>query len=244
MANTGVIRKRASVGMLLLAAMTAGSTALAADAATDVPLNFLNIHTIKPEQRERFVALMRNNATQSHKEPANIVFDISEPGASDPTTLVLFESWKDQAGYDRHEASAHVAPVLAAVPEAFAKPERKIRLRNAPGLPAPARKQISNPSQTRNVVVRFELKPEQRGALIKELGDVMRQARTAPGNLVFNVYQDRADENAYVLYERWETPASHERHLAQAYSKQFDAQLAKAVRSKPEVWTLRDRIAD
>lgn len=239
-------RRSTMIGLGVLAtvfplAANTGTALASSDEAA--PLHFLNIQTIRPEARDRFLVAMRHNATESRNEAANIVFDIADPGGDDPT-LVLFESWTDRAGYDRHEASAHVAPVLALVPTAFAAPERKYILRDAAGLPAPARAPIADPSRTRNIVVRLQARPDQRDTVVEAMRVNQIASRAAPGNLVYNLYQERADPDAWVIHERWTDVAAHQAHLAQPYSVTFDAQMKAFVAAPPEVLILRDRILD
>ncbi|MGX1021141.1 quinol monooxygenase YgiN [Pseudomonas sp. Y3 TE3536] len=207
------------------------------------PVHYLNIQTINPEARDGFIKAMRNNATQSRTEAANRVFDVADIGGNDPT-LVLFESWRDADGYQQHEVSAHVAPVLALVPSAFAKPERKYVLRDLQALPAPARTEIESPTASKNVVARFSIKPDQRDAFVNQARSAIEQARQQPGNLVFNVYGLRDDDNAFVIYERWKDAAAYQQFHAQLAGRAFDRVLGQLQAGAPEVLVLQDRILD
>ncbi len=225
----------------LLAGTLITGAAQAAELPDPVPLHYLNIQTIQPQTRAAFVASMRNNALQSRKEAANIVFDVGDLGGNDPT-LVLFESWRDRAGYLQHEGSAHVAPVIALVPTGFARPERKYLLQNVVDLPAPARKAIDQPSETRNVVALVKIKAAQRQAFIDGVRPVIEQSRQAQGNLVFDVYQQHNDANTFVIYQRWTDAKAYQRQRLTAYTNAFSAQLNTWVDGAPEVLDLKDRI--
>lgn len=228
----------------LLAGLMIGAAGFGPAYADDAgPLHYLNIQTINPEVRETFLEGMRHNAIESRKEAANIVFDVADVGGDDPT-LVLFESWSDRAGYLQHEASSHVAPVIALVPKAFAKPERKYLLKNVDELPAPARKAIDAPSATVNLVVRLTVKASERMEFIEAVRPVINESRSTQGNLVFNLYEDRSDSNSFVLYERWVDAAAHKDHLDRKSTVDLDAQLKNMTAQTPEIFLLRDRIAD
>jgi quinol monooxygenase YgiN len=228
----------------LLVGLVAGAAVLGAAQADEVtPLHYLNIQTINPEAREAFLVGMRHNATESRKEAANIVFDVADVGGGDPT-LVLFESWRDRTGYIQHEASAHVAPVIALVPKAFAKPERKYLLQDVAGLPTPVRKAITDPSSTVNLVTRLTVKAGARPQFIDAIGPVVKESRSAEGNLVFNLYEDRSDSNSFVLYERWVNAATYDAHLARPDVSRFDGQLESMSAQAPEIIRLRDRITE
>ncbi len=227
----------------LIAATLLASTARSADLPDPAPLHYLNIQTINPQVREQFIAAMRNNATQSREESANIVFDVADLGGSDPT-LVLFESWRDRAGYLAHEDSAHVAPVIALVPTGFAKPERKYLLQNIGDLPAPSRKAITHPNETKNIIARLSIRPAQRQAFIDAVRPVMAQSRLAQGNLEFDVYQQYGEANEFVIYQRWADAKAYQHYLDTPYAATFSTQLQSLSDGTPEVLQLRDRILD
>lgn len=192
-------RARAFVTRSLVAAVALGALNIA-NADDHGPVHYLNIQTIKPATRADF----DRDAPQRHAKPQGgrehcLVADV---GGSDPT-LVLFESWRDRDGYNQHEASAHVAPVIALVPTGFAEPERKYLLQDVAGLPAATRKPIPDPSGTRNIVARLRIHPEQREQFTQAAAALLQASRSTPGNLVFNVYQDRSAPDDYVVYERW-----------------------------------------
>ncbi|WP_241229131.1 putative quinol monooxygenase [Pseudomonas syringae] len=207
------------------------------------PLHYLNIQTITAQTRPAFLTAMRNNAVQSRKEDANSVFDVGDVGGDDPT-LVLFENWRDREGYDKHEKSVHVAPVIAMVPSAFAKPERKYLLEDVPGLPAPARQPIKDPSATYNVVNRLNIEPALREAFVDAIGKLLERSRKRAGNLVFDVYQGRDNADAFVVYERWRNASAYAAQASSAEVTEFTAALKSMVAEQPEILTLHDRIID
>ncbi|MFJ4156242.1 putative quinol monooxygenase [Pseudomonas sp. NPDC089752] len=220
-----------------------GAVNTAAYAEEPSPLHYLNIQTIHPHTRDAFLEAMRHNATQSRTEPANIVFDVADPGGNDPT-VVLFESWRDRAGYLQHEASAHVAPVLALVPTSFAKPERKYLLENAPGLPAPERKVIAQPTTTHNVIDLAELKAASHNDFVKQATTEILEARQQPGNLAFNVYQVHDQPNTFVVYQRWVDAQAYADFRSRPAAQSFEENLSASSTNARETLVLRDRILE
>lgn len=233
---------KCSKGALAVLCLT-GAVTTTANAEEPSPLHYLNIQTIHPHARVAFLEAMRHNATQSRNEPANIVFDVADPGGDDPT-VVLFESWRDREGYLKHEASAHVAPVLALVPTSFAKPERKYLLENSPELPTPERKTIDHPTTSHNVLELIELKPSAHDAFVKHARSEIVEARQRPGNLVFNVYQEHDKPNTVVIYQRWTDAQAYEDFRARPGAASLDEVLNAPGAEARETLILRDRILE
>lgn len=202
---------------------------------TQGPVHYLHIQTLAPDAGEAFVDAMRATATHSRADAANQMFDI---GSSAPT-LVVFESWGDQASYLDNQASPQFAAATALLPGAFARPERLYALQDVAGLPAPTRKAIDAPAASKNIVVRLSTRPAQRQRFIDAVRGVVEQSRLAPGCLVFNVYQQRDDANAFVIYERWADAAAHQQHLATPYTATFIARLNSLLQGPPEGWELQ-----
>jgi len=233
--------KKSRAALLSLGIASAAAAYSHVSLADEGPLHYLNIQTIHPQTRQAFIEAMRHNATQSREEAANIVFDVADIGGSEPT-LVLFESWRDAAGYQQHEASAHVAPVLALVPTSFAEPERKYLLQNVPGLPAPSRKVIDTPSDTRNFVHRFEVAANQREAFLGAAASSINHARQQPGNRVFDIYQQQDNANAFVIYQRWSDTQAYLDYAALPSAAAFNDTIQAAQSGEAERLDLHDRI--
>lgn len=62
---------------------------------------------VRAEARERFLALVRDNAATSHRdEPGCRQFDVCLDPQS-PTTVFLYELYDDRAAFDRHLTLPH-----------------------------------------------------------------------------------------------------------------------------------------
>lgn len=219
------------------ATLLAGVLMLGAARGDEGQVQYLHIQTLAAPTRDAYLAAMRANAHASRAAPANIMFDLGTTDA----TLVVLESWRDQAAYATHQ---NPPPVAALLPAALTRAERLYALQPVPDLPAPARKAIAAPAASKNIVVRLSTRPAQRQRFIDAVRPVVEQSRLAPGCLVFNVYQQRDDANAFVIHERWADAAAHQAHLATPYTAAFIAGLNPMLTGAPEGWEVRDRIDD
>ena len=69
--------------------------------------------TVDEGKVDQFVRICLENAEQSRKEPGCLRFDVLRP--SDTTdSVVLYEIYVDEDGYNAHRASAHYAKFDAA----------------------------------------------------------------------------------------------------------------------------------
>src|SRR5579863_582313 len=73
-----------------------------------------------PEHVEAFVAATRANAQGTRREPDNVRFDVLR-SVDDPAQFLLYEAYRDEAGFRAHQQTAHylawkqtVAPWMAA----------------------------------------------------------------------------------------------------------------------------------
>jgi autoinducer 2-degrading protein len=64
---------------------------------------------VKPEQRERFLAGIKENAASSVRdEPGCLRFDVLEDEA-DPNHFLLYEIYRDDAAFQAHREAPHFA---------------------------------------------------------------------------------------------------------------------------------------
>jgi quinol monooxygenase YgiN len=136
------------------------------------------------------------------------------------------------------------AVVIGMIFEHSRAPQSPYQLQAVADLPAPARKAITAPSATKDIVVRLSIKPAQRQRFVDAIRGVIEQSRKADGCLVFDVYQQRDDANAFVVYERWANAQAHQQHLATPYTAAFLAQLSGMLNEAPKELELHDLIID
>jgi len=245
-ATSGVI---SSACLKLLSALAivcgflAPDSALAEDRVTaaDEPIILLVENPLRKEAFDSFLSIMQKNVKESRREGGNIFFNAYQP-EDGSAVLFMVECWKNQAAFDLHLESPH----LAAVKEAYRDDQlpgggmKVFRLKAiSPEMP---RKTIASPETTRNVIVILHVKPEARSAFMKALLKSVQPARAAAGNISFDIYQDEADTNTLVLVERWESVAAHEAFFKQSYDNALK-ELTEASLAKPlsnERYVLRD----
>ncbi len=186
--------------------------------------------TIKDDMWDAYIDAMHTNIKNSRQEEGNIIFTLFQPedGAHE---VAFMERFKDTVVFGKHLK----APYL---PEAITQQslvgEMEIRtLKEVAAIPAVEPVDADTVVTPRNIIVFFDVKPTERAAFIKAMATVTKHARNAKGNVRFNVFQETADANKFVLLESWKSSAEHETHLAQAYSKAFDDAVANMFVSNP-----------
>lgn len=216
-----------------------GGLPVAAQTAGDAPAHVFSILPVKPEALSGFLPVIRANAAASREEPGNISFDVfqNEEGGSD---ILLFESWKSREAHNEHLQLPHLKAVEARAGTDFSGNITSVWVSDVPGLPAHARKPIPDGATTRNVLVRLRVKPEARDTFLKAFAEVIPASRAAPGNYVFDLYQETDDPNGFFLFERWQSVAAHEAHLGQPYSKTLDEVLPGTLAQPIERYLARD----
>jgi quinol monooxygenase YgiN len=84
----------------------------------------------KPEHRDFFITLLREDAISSVRdEPGCVRFEVYENN-EDPSQLVLLEWYVDEAAFDAHTKMPHFAAFFQAIKGKSAKPPQVIKLTN------------------------------------------------------------------------------------------------------------------
>ncbi len=197
---------------------TADTVATNAAITTDEPaFQHLVTANIKSEKWDEYVSAMHHNIANSRQEPGNIIFTLYQP--EDGSHKVAFmERFKNKAAFEEH-MKANYLPKKATAESLIGKMERT-ELNEVTEVPAvePTDDRLT----PRNSIVFFDVKPEKRQDFIDAIAELTPHARQANGNVRFNIFQQVADENKFVLIESWESVADHETHLEQDHSKKFD----------------------
>lgn len=176
---------------------------------------------VPPEGYDGFASVLRNNVHASRREAGNISFEVFRPEDGSPT-LLLFERWQDRAAIESHDQEPHLAAVVDALHSTGADASDVQELVEVLPSGASTRREPVDPATSRNVLVVLTVKPEAEETFLQAWRDVFPHARAAPGNAVFEIYQDINTPQTYVLIERWDTAEQHETHLAQPYSLALD----------------------
>ena len=79
--------------------------------------------TIKPENVDKFMPQVLANAAAARKEPGNLAFDVNvDP--QDPTKVMLYEVYKDEAAFQEHQKGEAFKKYLAEAVPLLASRER------------------------------------------------------------------------------------------------------------------------
>lgn len=190
---------------------------------------FVNI-PVAEAARVSFMDVMRANALASRQEPGNISFHVfeNEDGGS---AVYLFERWRDQAAFEEHLKTEHLEAIQNILPTSTVSDMTFLWLEECPQIPAkPTDDERVTP---RNVVVIFEASDETRAAFLDAIAKVVPSARTAPGNLGFNLFQVRDEPNRFLVFECWASAEHHEAHLNADYCQQFNQALGGILTADP-----------
>jgi autoinducer 2-degrading protein len=83
---------------------------------------------VKPEFVEPFIEATMDNATNTRREPANVRFDVSQ-AEEDRTRFLLYEVYRDKAGFTAHQQTEHYLRWKAKVADWMAQPRVGVRHR-------------------------------------------------------------------------------------------------------------------
>ena len=85
---------------------------------------------VKPEMREKFLEVIRDDAVHSEQdEPGCLRFDVLQDW-EDENKFYYYEVYKDEAAMAAHRETPHFARYAAANPELLAQPTAGRNLRN------------------------------------------------------------------------------------------------------------------
>lgn len=81
---------------------------------------------VKPDAVDAFIDACRANHEGSVREPGNIRFDLIQQ-ADDPTRLIIYEWYADEAAAKAHKDTPHYAAWREATAEMFEEPRYGVR---------------------------------------------------------------------------------------------------------------------
>ncbi|MGY4490413.1 putative quinol monooxygenase [Pseudomonas sp. TE3610] len=199
-----------SLHALAALALATGITATA-QAAEPIFESLATLHVV-PAQLASFTAALRDNAAHARTEPGNLSFSLLQ-SQTDPDTLYVLEQWKDKAAYDAHLKQPKLVAMHELAKTALLGSIDHTTLHPiAPGSdPQPAH--IDHSPTTSNVLLFLTLKPGALDSVRSTIAQVSPTFRAAPGNQVFDVYQDQEHPEQLVQVERWTDEAQHQENL-------------------------------
>ena len=77
--------------------------------------------SVKPESASEFLAVTEQNHQGTRSEPGNVRFDVLRRN-DDPNRFVLYEAYRDEAGFVAHQQTAHYLAWKETVANMMAEP--------------------------------------------------------------------------------------------------------------------------
>ena len=96
----------AAIAMIGCGPKAAQEKAEGAENAEKAPIRINCLVKVTPENRDAVIALSKELVDSSRTDAGNIDYDLYE-SANDPSKLIIFETWEDQASLDAHAAAEH-----------------------------------------------------------------------------------------------------------------------------------------
>jgi autoinducer 2-degrading protein len=81
---------------------------------------------VKPEHLDAFLEATRTNHEASRREPGNLRFDVIQ-SVDDPTWIVLYEWFRDEAAAAAHKEQPHYFVWRDATADHFVEPRQGVR---------------------------------------------------------------------------------------------------------------------
>ncbi len=203
----------------LIRAMLAIAAVLLAGAPAKAQEN-PSIHMVSyidaaPAARGQVTTLIRQLANASRKDLGLVRFEILQR-TSPSSQFVILESWKDQAAFDAHVATAHHkqfrekinAHLISPVDDRFSLPT------------------LIGPSQTARagvvyVVTHVDVPGAVRDKALAALTTLAPASRKDAGNLRFDVVHQKNRTNHFTVIEVWRDQRSNDAHELAAHTRAF-----------------------
>ncbi|MFF7709932.1 antibiotic biosynthesis monooxygenase [Pseudomonas sp. NPDC007930] len=180
--------------------------------AQAAPFESLATLQVKPEQLQPFISALRANAEAARHEPGNLSFSLFQAQSS-PTTLYVLEQWGSTQAYQAHLKQPKLLAMHALARSALVG---GIEHRSLRGLGPGSDTQpavVANPAGTSDLLVFLNVKPGALHQFRANVAQVIPTFRAAPGNLAFDIFQDRDHPEQMVQLERWADEQQHQANL-------------------------------
>jgi autoinducer 2-degrading protein len=189
-----------------------------ASAQDDPSVHMVTYVEVVPSTQGQVTTLLRQLANASRKDAGLLRFEILQRTAP-AREFVILESWKDQASFDAHVASAH---------------HKQFREKVTPHLIAPFDDRFSlptliGPSQAARgavyVVSHVDVPGPVRDKGLAALTALSDPSRKDAGNLRFDVVHQKNRTNHFTVVEVWKDQRSNDAHELSAHTRAFRAAL-------------------
>jgi quinol monooxygenase YgiN len=208
---------------LLLAAAAMSLAPLSntrAQDAGDPTLYMVSYIEAAPASKPQAVALLKQLSDASRKDAGAMRFEILQRTAPS-NQFVILEVWKDQQALDAHAAAVHAKQFREKLqPLLIAPVDDRLCIATAVG-PAPA----AGGEGALYVVTHVDVGPPNRDNTIVALKALADATRKDPGNVRFDVVQQKARTNHFTVIELWKDQQSDDTHELAAHTKEFRSKL-------------------
>ena len=206
------------------AAQQQEEAASAAASNNEIRINCL--FKVAPEDIDKIVKIGQELVAASRKDAGVIDYDIYQ-SQMDPTQLMIFETWKDQASLDVHSNAAHFTRIVPQLAEA-AVGEMAIQTFTADGEGDGIR-----------INCLFKVAPDN---LVKILGlskELVEISRRDAGVIDYDIYQSQTDKTQLMIFETWKDQPSLDVHSNAAHFTRIVPQLAEAAVGEMAIQTFK-----
>ncbi len=200
-----------------------GGEAAMADSASVIRINCLV--KVTPETHDSVIALSKELVDSSRNDAGNIDYALYE-SATDPNSLIIFETWENQPSLDKHSASPHFTRLVPAIQRLS---EMTIQVFNngaATGDSLRLNCMVKVPAEARDSVI----------SLYKELVKCTRS--DDEGMIDYDLYLNSGDPTDMMVFETWKDQASLDKHSAAPHFKRLVPQIQEKAKSTLEKFNL------
>jgi (4S)-4-hydroxy-5-phosphonooxypentane-2,3-dione isomerase len=132
---------------------------------------------------------------------------------------VILEAWKDEAALTAHAATAHAKQFRDAIkPLLIAPLDDRLSVSTSSSPIASVRAGLY-------VVTHVDVGPPNRDKIIVSLKALAEPTRKDPGNIRFDVLQQKTRTNHFTVVEAWKGKRANDAHEIAAHTKQFRDEL-------------------
>ena len=196
----------AAIAMIGCGPKAAQEKAEGAENAEKAPIRINCLVKVTPENRDAVIALSKELVDSSRTDAGNIDYDLYE-SANDPSKLIIFETWEDQASLDVHSAAPHFTRL---VPQIQEKSVMTIQVMT----------EEPQPDKTMRLNCMLNFVGDDRDAAIEAYKWHVAESLKDEGVIDFDLYLSTTDPTKMMFFETWKDQASLDAHAAAEHSKQ------------------------
>ena len=192
-------------------------TAATTPADSDSILRLNCMIEVTPANRDSVIALSKELVAASLKDSGNLSYDLML-STTDPSKMMILETWADQKSLDKHSASEHFTRLVPQI-QSLAKMDVQV-YQMKPDL-----------SQAKDSIIRLNCFVKtgagQRQAIIKLANALVKASLQDPGNIGYDFMESATDSTQLMFVETWKNQPSLDKHSASAHYTTIVPQIQK-----------------